>query len=290
MEDARRATARALFVSRDGRLRALWRLAIFAVVCLFLAGPILAGVALLVERAIVGREVGYSVGICIVLLLAHWLLLAWVDRRGWDVVGLDRAAARPATLAWSAALGAAAIALPVLALLATGWMRAEPAAPGSSLAQAGQALMLLAPAAFLEELLMRGYVFTTLREGIGLVGALLLTSALFGLLHLGNPGATAVSILMVTMAGVLLGMVFVVTRSLYAATATHLAWNFVLAGVLHVSVSGLGFTTPDYRLVETGPDWMTGGAWGPEGGVAAGLGMTAALAYLIARPWRRGES
>ena len=290
MEDARRTSARALFVSPDGRLRAFWRLALFAVACLVLAGPVLAVVALLVERGIVGREVGYSVGLCSVLLLAHWVLLTLVDRRGWDTVGLDRGAARPGTIAWSAALGGAAIALPVLGLLAVGWMRAEPAEPGSSLAQAGQALLLLAPAAFVEELLMRGYVFATLREGIGLAGALLLTSVAFGLLHLANPGATAVSILMVMLAGVLLGMVFVVTRSLYAATAAHLAWNFVLAGVLHVAVSGLEFTTPDYRLVEAGPDWMTGGTWGPEGGVAAGLGMTAALAYLIVRPWRRRES
>ena len=94
---------------------------------------------------------------------------------------------------------------------------------------------------------------------------------------------------MVTLAGVLLGMVLVATGSLYAATAAHFAWNFVLAGVLHVAVSGRGFVTTDYQLVETGPDWLTGGAWGPEGGIAAGLGMAAGLWYLIARPWRRGE-
>lgn len=290
MENARRLTARALFVSEDGRPRALWRILLFVAVLLAVALPVVPLVTMVVERSVGAREVGYSLGLCAALLLAHWIVLVHVDRRGWDAVGLDHAAARPATLAWSAALGAGAIALPVLALVAAGWMRTEAGPPGSSLAAAGRALAILAPAAFLEELLMRGYIFAALRDGLGLVGALVLTSVVFGLVHLANPGANAVAIVMVTIAGVLLGMVLVATRSLYAATMAHLAWNFVLAGVLHVAVSGLGFTTPDYRLVETGPDWMTGGAWGPEGGIAAGLGMTAALAYLIARPRRRGES
>jgi len=72
----------------------------------------------------------------------------------------------------------------------------------------------------------------------------------------------------------------VVTGSLYAATAAHLAWNWIMAAVLHVPVSGLAFETPDYRLVDAGPDWVTGGSWGPEAGAGAMLGLSAALAYL----------
>ncbi|MBV9879811.1 MAG: hypothetical protein JO180_04905, partial [Gemmatirosa sp.] len=39
--------------------------------------------------------------------------------------------------------------------------------------------------------------------------------------------------------------------------------------------------TPGYRTVDAGPDWLTGGPWGPEGGLAAGAGMLAALALLV---------
>ncbi len=289
MHVARRTMGRALFVSVDGRPRALWRILIFVAVALGIALPIVPLVTIAIEQTIGGRELGFSLGLCAALLLAHWIVLARVERRGWAAVGLGREAARPPAIVRGAVLGAMAIAVPVIALWSLGWMRVEPAAPGSSLVQAARAALVLAPAALLEELLMRGYIFTALREGLGLAGALALTSVLFGLLHAANPGATVVALGMVTLAGLLLGMVLVSTRSLYAATAAHLAWNFVLAGVLHVAVSGLGFRTPDYRIVETGPDWLTGGSWGPEGGVAAGLGMTAALAYLIARPWRRRE-
>lgn len=289
MQDARRTMGRAIFVSVEGRPRALWRILIFLAIALGIALPVVPLVAIVVDQTIGGRELGFSLGMCAALVLAHWIVLARIEKRGWDAVGLDREAARPSALARGAVLGATAISVPVIALWALGWMRVEPAAPGSSLVQAARAGVVLAPAALLEELLMRGYIFTALREGLGLAGALAVTSVVFGLMHWNNPGATAVALGMVTLAGVLLGMVLVATRSLYAATAAHFAWNFVLAGVMHVAVSGLGFMTPDYRIVETGPDWMTGGSWGPEGGVAAGLGMTAALAYLIARPWRRRE-
>jgi uncharacterized protein len=282
-------TARSLFLSPDGRPRALWRIGLFVVLAA-LFGIVIVPLGDVAAAWLGAGEAGVHVGLCASVLLAHWAALRWVDHRGWAQVGLDRAAARPALLVRAMLLGALAIALPVLALWALGWLRLESGPPGSSLAQAGRALLVLVPAALFEELLLRGYVFAALREGIGVVGALAVTSVVFGVLHRANPHTTAVAIGMVTLAGVLLGMVLVATRSLYAAWLAHLAWNFVLAGVFHVAVSGLGFVTPDYRLVDAGPDWATGGPWGPEGGLAAGLGMSAALAYLIARPRRREES
>jgi membrane protease YdiL (CAAX protease family) len=138
-----------------------------------------------------------------------------------------------------------------------------------------------------EELTFRGYVFAVLREKLGWVAALALTSIAFGCAHTGNPGANARAVALVTLAGVFLGAVIAVTRSLYAAWMAHFAWNWVMAVLLHVSVSGGALETPDYRTVDTGPDWATGGAWGPEGGAAGALGMIGGLGYLAAR-YRRG--
>jgi hypothetical protein len=59
------------------------------------------------------------------------------------------------------------------------------------------------------------------------------------------------------------------TGSLPAAWGAHLAWNWIMAAVLHVPVSGLPFDTPGYRAVLQGPAWLTGGGWGPEGGAVA---------------------
>ena len=120
--------------------------------------------------------------------------------------------------------------------------------------------------------------------------ALIVTSVIFGLMHIGNPGADGESILAVTVAGFFLGAVLLATRSLYAAGMAHFAWNWVMAGGLHIAVSGLPAKDPDYRTIETGPDWLTGGLWGPEGGFAAVAVMFVAIFYLYGRYLRHMES
>ncbi|HET6761738.1 MAG TPA: hypothetical protein VFH13_06535, partial [Gemmatimonadaceae bacterium] len=87
-----------------------------------------------------------------------------------------------------------------------------------------------------------------------------------------------------------LGVILLTTQSLYAAGAAHFAWNWVMAVALHIQVSGLASENPDYRTVETGPDWLTGGPWGPEGGVAAVAAMFIGIFYLYGRYLRRMES
>lgn len=221
--------------------------------------------------------------------LAHVAALRWIEHRSWRDVGLGRDAARPRLLAGGAALGALAVGGPALLMLGGGALRALPAPDGSWWGTAATMLAMLAPAALFEELLVRGYPFLVLREAggpvLGPVLALALTSSVFGALHLQNPGATPGSVAIVALAGVFLGAVLLVTGSLWAAFAAHLAWNWTLAGLLHAAVSGVPFAAPDYRVVDAGPDWLTGGAWGPEGGAAAAGGMLLALTYL----WRRAR-
>jgi len=198
-------------------------------------------------------------------------------------------AARLRPIALAALLGAAAIGIPALPLLASGWLGIVPQPKGSWIAAAVAMALFLAPSALWEELLFRGYAFTVLEEWWGTPAALGVTSVVFGLVHLQNAGATVSSIAVVVLAGVFLGGVLVATQSLWAAFAAHLAWNWVLAGVLHSAVSGIPFATPDYRVVDAGPDWATGGAWGPEGGFPAALGLVSVSIYLYVRRRRREE-
>jgi membrane protease YdiL (CAAX protease family) len=223
------------------------------------------------------------------LLIGHAWTFRLVEPRGWSYVGLGRSALRPDAVALGAVFGAAAIGAPVLLLLGVGWLDVHAGVPGSSTGAAAGLLPLLVPAALWEELLMRGFLFAVLRERWGTWGALAATSVVFGLLHLQNEGATPQSVGMVTIAGVFLGAVLVRTGSLYAAWAAHLAWNFMLAAVAHAAVSGLWMRAPDYRVVDAGPDWATGGAWGPEGGLVAGLGMLVSIGLLFRRPRGRTE-
>ncbi len=284
--------ARRLWVTEDGTLRALWRIALFTVIAVF-AVQAATAIVYPVAQTLAGlageRLILYGWLMVIGLLVAHGICLRRVDRLPWSAAGLGRSAARPGLLGWNALLGALAIGIPSLMLAASGWMRFQPDGPGSSLAEAVRALVVLAPLAFAEELMLRGYVLTVLRKSLDWRVAVGLTSIVFGLLHIPNPGSSALSITAVVLAGVLLGVVVVVTGSLYAATAMHLAWNWMMAGVLHTAVSGLAIATPDYQLVDAGPDWLTGGTWGPEGGIGAVLGMSGVLAFLCVRRARPRE-
>ena len=223
------------------------------------------------------------------ILIATAVSLKWVDGLSWDFVKLDARAARPALLAGGALLGALAIGIPSLLLMATGELRTVASAPGSWAAAAGLTFANLLPAAIGEELLIRGYVFAVLRESVGWRWTLIATSVIFGLLHVPNPGADAESVLLVMLAGFFLGSVLLATGSLYAAIMVHFAWNWVMAALLHTSVSGIPIIAPDYRVVDSGPDWLTGGAWGPEGGLAAAFSMFVVVIYIYARHLRRME-
>ncbi len=224
-------------------------------------------------------------------VVATAIMLRSIDVRPWGDVAMDRRALRPRLVLEGWLLGGVTIAIACGVLLAVGWLDIVPGPDGSSLRAALSLTVFLIVAALSEEIISRGYLLTTLSDGLGERTAIGVTSFLFGAAHLRNQGVSVQLFLIVTLAGVFLGAVRMAYRSVYASTAAHVAWNWVLAVALHASVSGMRFEAPDYRTVDQGPDWITGGPWGPEGGLVAGVGMLAALGYLYrTRLQRRGES
>lgn len=279
-------TARQLFYAPEGTLRAPWRIVAFVVLSVVAVlvvqetiGPILEWV--FTRGASRGVDVG-SWTFAIALLVSTGIMVRHVDKRPWSEVWLDARAARPPLLALGFAIGAFAIGSPIALLIVAHWLRDVGAPAGSWLGSATRVTMTLAPAALAEELLTRGYVLSVLRDSWGWSAAIAVTSIAFGLLHVANPDVTGASIALVTLAGFFLAAVLYATRSLYAAWMAHLAWNWTMAVLFHTAVSGLPMESPGYRYVDAGPDWATGGRWGPEGGVPAALGMLASMAFLYA--------
>jgi len=248
------------------------------------------GAALIFSPAIANPQGALSQWLSLAaVVFTTWLMLRRIEKLPWSTVGLDRGAARSSLIIGGALLGGLTIGVASVLLLAGHMMRFDPAPDGSWWNEAGHAVLMLLPAAFFEELVIRGYVFAVLRRMAGWRTALVITSVVFGLLHAWNPGADAESILAVVVAGFFLGAILLATRSLYAAGAAHFAWNWVMAGALHIAVSGMPSNDVDYRMVETGPDWLTGGPWGPEGGLAAVLFMFVGIFYLYGRYLRQME-
>jgi len=243
----------------------------------------------LLDAATQDQRVSEGIVVLVSALAATAIMVRSIDVRPWSDVGLGREAARPRALAEGLILGGVTIGAACAALLAFGWLRIIPATPGSSFLAAARISAFLLPAALTEELISRGYLLTAIRDATGARIAVVVTSVLFGLAHLRNPGVTIEAIANVILAGVFLAAVRLALDSLYAAWAAHAAWNWMMAVPFHLSVSGISLDAPDYRTVSTGPEWATGGAWGPEGGAAAAVGMLAGLFYLYRSRLRREE-
>ena len=271
-------------------LRPVWLILAFILIS-FLTLGILEGVAAVVfgPRALNAQDPLFQWISLAGVVLATWIMLRRVEKLPWSTVGLDRAAASPILIAKGAAFGGLTIGIASVILLATNMLRIDQTLPGSWWGEAWRSTLVFLPAAFFEELFIRGYVFAVLRRAAGWKLALIVTSVVFGLLHAWNPIPDAESILAVIVAGFFLGAIFLATRSLYAAGAAHFAWNWVMSGALHIAVSGVPSRDPDYRVVETGPDWLTGGPWGPEGGLMAVAAMFVVFFYLYGRYRRQME-
>lgn len=280
-----------LLRTAEGRWRAPWRLLVFVVatvVGLVLAQTFFAPAALALANAAGLRLSLESTILCVGLALAHVAAVRWLDDRPWRDVGMGEGSWRPGALVTGTLSGALGIGAPILLLVGVGWLALRAAPEGSSLALALRLLAFLAPAALWEELAFRGYPLTALADAVGPRVAVLATSVAFGLIHLANPGADWRAVGLVTLAGIWLGVVRLATGSLWAAWLAHLAWNWTMAGVWHASVSGVRLEIVDWQLADSGPDWATGGTWGPEGGAFAAAGMLCATLWFAAGPRARG--
>ena len=298
----------ALLNDRERRLRTPWRLLVgllaFAIVGVLLGG---AATAFLPDASGLSGSVlpglyatllylALTTALLLVLLGLSYLL----DRRHPTDLGLgfDRQWWRDT--AFGLALG---VALPALVFLVevaagwvrvTGWFRTNPEAllsfgPATPVPVAlGLVVLFFVGVSAFEEILVRGYLMTNLAEGfdgwwrfdsrraVGL--AILLTAALFGVLHATNPNATALSITNISLFGILLGLGYGLTERLGVPVGMHLTWNATVGAGFGFPVSGITVSVTVVETETTGPALFTGGSFGPEGGLIALLALVAGLA------------
>ena len=142
---------------------------------------------------------------------------------------------------------------------------------------------------FMEELLFRGILFRWIEELGGSWVALLITSALFGLGHYYNPNATALSSFAIGLeAGLMLGAAYMLTRNLWMAIGLHAAWNFTQGWIFDVPVSGMD-TNGMVEARLSGPELLSGGAFGLEASIIAMILATGAGVFLLVLAIKRGE-
>jgi len=120
---------------------------------------------------------------------------------------------------------------------------------------------------FIEEFLFRGYTQFTLGRGMGFWPAAALLSAVFGGVHLGNPGESWRGALAAGLIGLFFCFTLWRTGSLWFAVGMHASWDWAESYLYGVPDSG--GVSPGHLLSPSfhGPAWLTGGTVGPEGSV-----------------------
>lgn len=281
-----------VFYAPDGRVRPAWRAFVFvfgyiALVALGLAGAIaLAGDKWLAPHAepalLANGFIGISSG-----CLASWIFLRAFDRRSFRTLGLWFYAGWGRELGLGLLTGVGLLALVVAPLLAAGRIEFTGVKLDAAAALRAflWALLLFIPNAANEEVLFRGYLFQRLVEAWGRVAPVALLSALFGAAHLANPEHTWLSTANTVIIGVLLALMYLKTRGLWLPIGFHFAWNFALAFGCSLPVSGLVLEAQPWATRISGPVWLTGGNYGPEGSVLATGASVVALLWL----WRTGR-
>ncbi len=280
----------AVFLSpNERRLRAGWRLLLQTLLFMLLAALTVPLVALTGGNAAFfsGRYalLWQQLADLLALTLSVYLARRWFDRRSFRSLGLSVGAAAGRDLLAGVLIAGVMMGFIFVLHLLFGWIQGvayawETQPAGAVLGQMGFWLLIFLLVGWKEELWMRGYWLQNLADGINVPWAVFLSSAVFGLLHLGNPNATWVSALGILVAGAFLALPWVWTRRLWLSIGLHLGWNFFEGVVFGFPVSGIDtfrLITPSIR----GPALWTGGAFGPE----AGLVLLPAILLGIALVW-----
>lgn len=152
------------------------------------------------------------------------------------------------------------------------------------------AIPMAVSAAVFEELLFRGVLFRIVEEWLGSWIALVVSSIVFGFVHLMNPEATLTGAIFISVeAGILLGAAYMLTRRLWMSMGFHAAWNWTQSAVFSGVVSGSDSAPGLIKPVIDGPVLLTGGQFGLEASIIAALFCTTTGVILTIMAVRRGN-
>jgi len=292
-----------IFISPDEmRLRAGWRLLIQTILMIVLF--IITGIFLaFFIQIFFGGKINSQINLFlsqviefIVFLTSIYITRRFVDKRSFISLGL--VPGRQAIIDLLAGIGITFLMMGMiyLIMLSAGWLKFEKFAwevesVSSVLVSTLSFLLVFVFVGWNEELLSRGYHLQTLASGLNLVGGIVLSSAVFGLLHLGNPNATWISAAGIFLAGLFLAYGYVRTRQLWLSIGLHIGWNFFEGVVFGFPVSGLDIYPLTHIRIQ-GPELWTGGAFGPEAGlvVIPGLLLGSILINYYSRLTRKNQN
>jgi len=272
----------------DGNLRPIWRFFLSLVMAFlaYLVAYLLAGeVQDLIPRA--RAWYGFFFLFELLALLGAFKVLTRVfERKPLGVLGLAFHPCWVKELCLGLGIGGTMIALVggAEALLGLARFAPNPLPAKAELACGSWLFLFLSISATNEELVFRGYPFQKLVESLGPPGAVAVSSACFGLAHLGNSHHTWISTVNTMLVGVPFSIAYLRTRSLWMPVGMHFTWNFLQGFVFGLPVSGYKFYPSLLEVRVHGATWLTGSNYGPEGGVLSTVAFVGAGICLFLSP------
>jgi hypothetical protein len=275
-----------IFLTRHSELRVVWRLVLFAAVVSL--GMLL----LFLLLRVIGLEAGWAEQLALLIsaLIASWGMTRFVNRKPMRAIGLDVRQGSAREFALGCLLGFGLMAGIFVVELMLGYATV---APRSASAMEGASVIIAGAIGFgagalAEELLFRGYAFQTLMQGVTFLPAMICFSMLFAVAHFANPHLTRWALVNVALAGIWLSFAYIKTRTLWLPFGLHFSWNFSQTVLFSFPTSGGDPSeTSLFVLRQAGPGWVTGGDFGPEGGVLATLALLIGTYCILKSPYFR---
>ena len=277
--------------SDDGRLRAGWRILVFLLIFMALAIGGQLG-----TRAALGSLPKTSPVIFVILAvtatMAVYLARRFLDRRGFLSLGLSSPAQAWKDLLFGFLLSGAMAGTVFATMYFLGLLVEVQFNWGTATSSMGTAVLLpllltTILIAYWEELVFRGYLLQNMADGLGLTRAVIVSCLLYGAVHAFNPNAGILSTLVIVAFGYLRIYGYLSTGLLWLSMGMHIGWNFFQGPVFGFAASGYAEKHTVISHAVAGPDWLTGGRFGPEANVITVPVVLLALFAMFF--WTRGR-
>jgi len=273
--------ARKIFFSKKHRLRALWRILIFS-------GALILGLSPLL---LVNNSYIQFLGAVSILIFGLVLNSKYLDKLGFSDYGLILKKETFVQIVIGIIIGFISVIMILYIGVSTDILLVTKVESTIKIATLLFATKMLLVSIF-EETFYRGYLFTTIYDGfksrrrsnkLAVISALIMSSTAFGIAHFANSHASFISILFLSINGVIWCIPFIITKNLGLSIGLHTAWNFTQTQI-GFTMSGNQAVNSFYKIENNGSILLTGGEYGPEAGVLGLLGfiimLRLSLAYL----------
>lgn len=293
---------KSIFVNKNSKLRSGWKIA-STFVSFFVANIIISMIAIIILTVIVVAKkqvslndlepyinsltkINTSFGIflafiqCICMILAVWLFWKLFDKKPIREIGLINIKKGYKDLFKGLAFGALSMILVFIILIVSGNISLQ-----SPLSNPNFNISLLIQLVFFifvginEEMFSRGYCMTVLRQTGNTWIVLIVSSIIFSVMHSLNPSMSIISYVNLFLVGLLFAYMFLRSNNLWLPIGYHITWNYFQGNIFGFQVSGLS-TESLYKLNTPVNNIITGGGFGPEGGLVVTFIIIVGFIYM----------